>query len=65
MKIVDDSEFKDAIYNKNIYKAKVISFKNSNIKDESFKLFKTISNNLPLIELDLSQNFTFVTDTAI
>lgn len=49
MKIVDDSEFKDAIYNKNIYKAKVISFKNSNIKDESFKLFKTISNNLPLI----------------
>lgn len=49
MKIIDDSEFKDAIYNKNIYKAKVLSFKNSNIKDESFKLFKTVTNNLPLI----------------
>lgn len=33
LKLNDDSEIKDAIYNQNILKAKVLSFKNSNIKD--------------------------------
>ncbi len=65
MKIIDDSELKDAIYNKSIEKAKVLSFKNSNIKDDSLKLLKNITESLIVIELDLSQNFSFITDNAI
>ena len=36
----DDSDLKDALYNKSIEKVKFLSFKNSNVKDQSFKLFK-------------------------
>jgi hypothetical protein len=65
LKIVDDSELKDAIYNKSIEKVKVLTFKNSNIKNDSLKLLRNISTNLAVIELDLSQNFSFITDTAV
>lgn len=64
LRIMDDSELKDAIYNKSIEKAKVLTFKNSNIKDDSLKLLRTITVPLSLIELDLSQNFSFITDAA-
>lgn len=65
LKIADDAELKDAIYNHSIEKAKVLSFKNSNIKDDSLKLLRGIKENLNVVELDLSQNFSFITDAAI
>jgi hypothetical protein len=49
LKITDDSELKDAIYNKSIEKAKILTFKNSNIKDESLKLLRGIAINLSII----------------
>ena len=42
-----------------------MSFKNSNIKDDSLKLLRNITESLILIELDLSQNFSFITDNAV
>ena len=65
LKLLDDSEIKDAIYNKTIEKVKVLSLKNSNVKDDSFNLFKIISVPLCVIELDLSSNFSFITDITI
>lgn len=63
--ISDDSELKDALYSKSYEKAKVLSFKNSNIKDDTLKLLWDIKIPLGVIQLDLSQNFSFITDTAV
>lgn len=63
--IADDSELKDALFNKSIEKVKYLSFKNSNIKDHTLKLLEQITNPLPITHIDLSQNFSFVTDQAI
>jgi hypothetical protein len=63
--VVDDSELKDAIYNRSIERAKALSFKNSNVKDDSLKLLRTIAAPLSIITLDLSQNFSFITDAAV
>jgi hypothetical protein len=49
LKISDDSELKDAIYNKSIEKAKILTFKNSNIKDDSLKLLRGITTTLSVI----------------
>jgi hypothetical protein len=65
LKIADDSELKDAIYNKNIEKAKALTFKNSNIKDDSLKLLRGVAGPLSVATLDLSQNFSFITDAAV
>jgi hypothetical protein len=65
LKIVDDAELKDAIYNRSIERAKVLSFKNSNVKDDSLKLLRGIAGPLNIISLDLSQNFSFITDAAV
>jgi len=65
LKLIDEAELKDSIYNKSIEKAKVVSFKNSNIKDDSLKLLKVISTPLMVETLDLSQNFSFVTDATV
>lgn len=65
LKLTDEAELKDSIYNKSIEKAKLVSFKNSNIKDDSLKLLKTISTPLVVETLDLSQNFSFVTDATV
>jgi Leucine-rich repeat (LRR) protein len=43
----------------------VLSFKNSNIKDETLRLLWEVKTPLPILQLDLSQNFSFVTDTAV
>lgn len=61
----DDSELKDAIYNKSIEKVKILSFKNSIIKDDTLNLLSPINMPLPIIHLDLSQNFSFVTDKSV
>ena len=61
----DDSQLKDVLYNKSIEKAKVLSFKNSNIKDETFRLLWEIKHPLNILQLDISQNFSFVTDNAV
>jgi hypothetical protein len=61
----DDAELKDAIYNRSIERAKVLSFKNSNVKDDSLKLLRGIAGPLNIISLDLSQNFSFITDAAV
>lgn len=63
--ITDDADLKDAIYNKSIEKAKYLSFKNANIKDDTFRLLEPISIPLQIVHLDLSQNFSFVTDSAV
>ena len=65
LKLIDEAELKDSIYNKSIEKAKAVSFKNSNIKDDSLKLLKAISTPLMVETLDLSQNFSFVTDATV
>ena len=65
LKVIDESELKDAIYNRSIEKVKAISFKNSNIKDDTLKLLKGISTPLMVQTLDLSQNFSFVTDASV
>lgn len=43
----------------------MVSFKNSNIKDDTLNLFKTVTSNLLIQELDLSQNFSFITDHTV
>lgn len=65
MHINDDSDLKDALYNKSIEKVKVLSFKNANIKDDTLKLLWDINTVLPVMHLDLSQNFSFITDNAV
>ena len=40
LKINDEAELKDAIYNKSLLKIKILSFKNSSIKDTSLKLLE-------------------------
>ena len=63
--VSDDSDLKDALYSKIIEKAKVLSFKNSNVKDDTFRLLWEIKTPLQVFQLDLSKNFSFVTDIAI
>lgn len=62
--ITDESELKDALYSKTIEKVKYLSFKNANIKNDSLKLLGQTSA-AQVSHLDLSQNFSFVTDAAI
>ena len=63
--ISDDADLKDALYSKGIEKAKILSLKNSNIRDETLRLLREIQMPLSIVELDLSQNFSFITDSAI
>ena len=54
LKISDEADLKDAIYSKVLYKIKVLSFKNSTIKDTTLKLLEEIKVELPTLQLDLS-----------
>lgn len=64
--IADESELKDAIYSKVIEKASALNFKNSKIKQDSLKLLRQIEvPKLPLVELNLAENFSFVNDESI
>ena len=65
LKLLDEAELKDAIYNRSIEKAKALSFKNSSIKDDSLRLLTNIPGPLNVTALDLSQNFSFITDAAV
>ena len=54
LKISDEADLKDAIYSKVLHKIKVLSFKNSTIKDTTLKLLEEIKVELPTLQLDLS-----------
>lgn len=49
LKVTDDADLKDAIYSKAIERARVLSFKNSSIKDQSLALLKGITGPLCVV----------------
>lgn len=49
LKVTDDADLKDAIYSKAIERARVLSFKNSSIKDQSLALLRGITGPLCVV----------------
>lgn len=49
LKVVDDADLKDAIYSKAIERARVVSFRNSSIKDQSLGLLRGITGPLCVV----------------
>jgi hypothetical protein len=51
---------KDAIHKNTVANAKILNLKNSNIKKDS--LYLLINIPLKIIELNLAENFSFISD---
>ena len=65
MTITEEYELKDAIHNKSILSIKVLILKNCNINDETLSLLWTITHPLQIIEINLAENFSFITDAGM
>lgn len=61
----EEYELKDAIHNKSINNIKVLIMRNSNITDETLSLLWTMTQTLPIVHLNLAENFSFVTDVGV